>query len=113
MKKCGFFRLCRGQNGLETRYTDGFSEIFKDNNGNKIECCFHRHEDEHHIKTWSVTEKSSGFLICQGLPTRKEAAEEVNKKYINRIFSKLQEKQYDRYRELISKAYNNAKEVTV
>jgi hypothetical protein len=110
MKKCGFFRMVADEHGKPTpTYTEGFSDTFNDEAGNEMMFCFHSNEYAKNKKTWTVTEKSTGLLICQGLPTRQAAADELTSKYINRIFPLLQNKNYEEYKRRIAVAYDDKK----
>ena len=66
-------------------------------NGNEITLCFHKASDV----VWTVTEKSTGFRVCQG-SKRMEALEEA-KKYLDLIYEKMQ--QAEKYKGIIARAY--------
>lgn len=110
MKKCEFYRMVVGDNNKPTpKHTEGFCDTFTDENGNEMIFCFHSTEYAKNKKSWAVTEKSTRFLICQGLPTRQAAAEELTSKYLNRVFPLLQKPNYDEYKRKIAVAYEDRK----
>lgn len=110
MKKCEFFRMVMGDDKKPSpKITEGFCDTFTDKNGNEMIFCFHSTEYAKNKKSWAVTEKSTGFLICQGLPTRQAAAEELTNKYLNLVFPLLQERNYDEYKKKIAVAYEDRK----
>lgn len=97
MKKCTFYRTVYKDNEVQVIKTDGYSESLKDKNGNEIMLCFHKESDF----VWVVTEKSTGFKVCQG-SKRMEALEEA-KKYLDMIYDKVE--QLERYKGIIASAY--------
>lgn len=110
MKKCEFFRMVMGDDKKQSpKITEGFYDTFADENGNEMIFCFHSNEYAKNKKSWTVSEKSTGLKICEGLPTRQAAAEELKNKYINRIFPLLQKPYYDEYKRQIAVAYEDRK----
>lgn len=80
MKKCTFYRTVYKDHEVQPVKTEGYCETLTDKNGNEIILCFHKESDA----VWIVTEKSTGFRVCQG-SKRVEALEEA-KKYLNMIY---------------------------
>lgn len=100
LKKCTFFRTIydtKVRNAKAVK-TNGFYENLTDKNGNEITLCFHKEAE----KVWIVTEKSTGFRVCEG-DTRMKALEEVKKKYLDLIFEKI--KTAEKYKSIIARAY--------
>ena len=97
MRKCTFYRTVYKNRGVQAVKTEGFCETLKDKNGNEITLCFHKASDV----VWTVTEKSTGFRVCQG-SKRMEALEEA-KKYLDMIYEKMQ--QAEKYKGIIARAY--------
>lgn len=97
MKKCTFYRTVYKNYEIQAVKTEGFCETLKDKNGNEITLCFHKASDV----VWTVTEKSTGFRVCEGRK-RMEALEEA-KKYLDMIYEKTQK--LERYKIIITKAY--------
>ena len=97
MKKCVFYRMMNISSGVQPVKTEGYCETLADKNGNEITLCFHKASDF----VWAVTEKSTGFRVCQG-SKRMEALEEA-KKYLDMIYERTLK--LEKYKELISTAY--------
>lgn len=98
MKKCTFYRtMYKAGGGCQTVKTDGYCETLTDKDENEITLCFHKDSDY----SWIVTEKSTGFKVCEG-SKRTEALKEA-KKYLDRIYEKI--RQLEEYKDLVAKAY--------
>lgn len=100
MKKCIFYRTVYKDNEVQAIKTDGYSETLTDKTGNEITLCFHKASEN----VWTVTEKSTGFKVCEG-SKRMEALEKA-KKYLDIIYDKIQE--LEEYKGIIASAYEEA-----
>lgn len=98
MKKCTFYRtVYKRSDGVQAVKTNGYCETLTDKNGNEITLCFHKASDF----VWTVTEKSTGFMICDS-DKRMNALEEA-KKYLDLIYGNIQK--VEKYKSIIAKAY--------
>lgn len=97
MKKCTFYRTVYKDHEVKAVKTEGFCETLTDKNGNEITLCFHKASDV----VWTVTEKSTGFRVCEG--NKRMTALEEAKKYLDVLYEKIQ--QAEKYKSIIDRAY--------